>query len=272
MANPNVALTELLMVGVECVFESDSEDNSHGVVFEDDGSTGYFYARDYSIPDQLFVDALHIYSAEGVTDRDVESNLSIIWSNDWRYAALIINQYPHAAFDFKEKTGYSRDNFPEADPKTGWTHHPWDDSIRSQFYPSPNGPTCQQHDTRPTLERLNTMRFIFAVLLMLTMTSSLVTAQEKSEENRAADTLDQVVAAGIALKFEFFLDHVNKSGVDAELFQQILETINHDAKSFSQTVSGNRQREAARRLILFVKLVYTGEPSSKNKKFIALLK
>ena len=138
MVKPNVALAESLEVGAECVFESDAENNLHGVVFEDDGATGYFYARDYSIPDQLFVDALHIYSADGVINRDAESSLSIVWSHDWRYAALIINQYPHAAFDFGEKHGYSRDNYPDPDPKTGWKHFPWDDSIRSHFYSEPN--------------------------------------------------------------------------------------------------------------------------------------
>ena len=139
MANPTVALSEPLMVGTACVFESDSQRKSHGVVFEDDGSTGYVYARDYSVPDQLFVDALHIYSVDGVTDRDIKSRLSIVWSADCRYAALIINQYPHAAFDFVQKCSYSRDIFPDADPTSGWTHFPWDDSIRSYFSPDLNG-------------------------------------------------------------------------------------------------------------------------------------
>lgn len=141
MVNPIIALSEPFFPGAECVHGSDSKNETHGVVFEDDGSTGYFYARDYSVADQLFVDALHIYSAEGVTDRDVESRLSIVWSADYRYAALIINQVPHAAFDFKKKCGYSRDNFPDADPKTGWTHSPWNDSIRSCFFPESSEPT-----------------------------------------------------------------------------------------------------------------------------------
>ena len=95
------------------------------------------------------------------------------------------------------------------------------------------------------------MRFLFAVLLLLTTTPSLVIAQE----NRAAKTLDQVVAAGIALKLEYILVRVNESTVDVDFFPQVLGTLNHDAKSFSKTKSGNRQREAARQLILFVKFV-----------------
>ena len=112
------------------------------------------------------------------------------------------------------------------------------------------------------------MRFLFAVLLLLTTTPSLVIAQE----NRAAKTLDQVVAAGIALKLEYILVRVNESTVDVDFFPQVLGTLNHDAKSFSKTKSGNRQREAARQLILFVKFVYTEEIPSENEEFIALLK
>lgn len=134
MADPVLAVSETLIVGTETVLESDAPDDSRGVVFEDDGETGYFYARDYSVPDQLFVDALHIYSVRGVTDREKPSKLHILWSSDYRYAALIINQYPHAAFDFVEKIGYSRDSFPDPDPRTGWSHEPWSDELRNVFY------------------------------------------------------------------------------------------------------------------------------------------
>lgn len=134
MPNPILALTETIRVGEEIVLESDNDTHPCGVVFEDDGKTGYFYARDYSVPDQLFVDALHIYSVEGVTDKDVPSKVQILWSSDGRYAALIINQYPHAVFDFHDKCGYSRHNFPDPDPATGWTHKPWDDRLRTVFY------------------------------------------------------------------------------------------------------------------------------------------
>ena len=70
MEPPFLGAEQELNVGTETVIESDSPDETRGVVFEDDGETGYFYARDYSMPEHYFVDALHIYNSQGVTDRD----------------------------------------------------------------------------------------------------------------------------------------------------------------------------------------------------------
>ena len=112
------------------------------------------------------------------------------------------------------------------------------------------------------------MKLTLAILLLLSMMPSVTNAQEKNKAN----TLDQVVAAGIALKVEYLIDRVNESTVDADLFPKILETLNHDAESFSQTKSGNRQREAVRRLAVFFELVYTEKIPSKNEKFIELMK
>jgi hypothetical protein len=123
-----------LNVGNPVVFETDAPGDEYGVVFEDDGRTGYFYARDYSFPEIPFVDALHIYSVKGVVDADKPSTLRIVWSPDWTKAALLMNDMPHAMFDFEEKVGYSIDVFPEPDPKTGWTREPSDPEFKSFFY------------------------------------------------------------------------------------------------------------------------------------------
>ena len=133
-SNSILAAKQTITVGDPVVIEADTPDDLRGVVFEDDGETGYFYARDYSVPDQLFVDALHIYSVEGVNDKDIPSEIHIMWTSDHMKAVLIINRYPHAVFDFVKKCGYSRDQFPEPDAKTGWTHEPWDDSLRNEFF------------------------------------------------------------------------------------------------------------------------------------------
>ncbi len=122
MEPPFLGIEEEIILGNEIVFESDSPDGLRGVVFEDDGETGYFYARDYSAPDQLFVDALHIYNVEGVIDRDKPSTVKIIWTRDYSAAALLINQVPHAVFNFIECCGYANDPFPAPDPKSGWNH------------------------------------------------------------------------------------------------------------------------------------------------------
>lgn len=131
---PTLGAKKTIKVGEEVIIESDAPDGGRGVVFEDDGSTGYFYARDYSVPDQLFVDALHIYSLKEVVDAHIPSEIHILWSADGTKAVLIVNRYPHAVFDFVAKCGYSRDQFPNPDPKTGWRHEPYSDSLRSHFF------------------------------------------------------------------------------------------------------------------------------------------
>jgi hypothetical protein len=131
---PILAAKQTLSVGIPILIESDTPDNARGVVFEDDGETGYFYARDYTVKSQLWVDALHIYTVEGVKDRDMLSEVCILWSANYTKAALLINKYPHAVFDFIRKCGYSRDQFPDPDPQTGWTHKLWDDSLREYFF------------------------------------------------------------------------------------------------------------------------------------------
>jgi len=123
-----------IVVGRPSVVESDASEYPYGVVFEDDGTTGYFYARDFMVEDVPFVDALHIYSVRGVQGPDVPSDLRIVWSHDWCKAALLLNNSPHAMFDFVEKIGYSIDEYPEPDPKTEWKHAAWNSQLKRYFY------------------------------------------------------------------------------------------------------------------------------------------
>ena len=80
--------------GQELVLESFFEQSPYGVVFEDDCGTGYFYAVHQ---EEGILDALHIYNVE-----------------DLGLAALDINGYIHAVFDFAAHAGYCRNAFPEA--------------------------------------------------------------------------------------------------------------------------------------------------------------
>jgi len=131
---PILAAEQTITVGIPVAIEAMSLDDSRGVMFEDDGETGYFYARDFSAPGQPIVDALQIYLVESVIDRDIPSEIHILWSFDYNQAVLIINQCPHAVFDFGLKCGYSRDHFPGSDPTTGWKNKPWEDSLREHFF------------------------------------------------------------------------------------------------------------------------------------------
>jgi hypothetical protein len=135
MESPFLGAEQELIVGTETVIESDSPDETHGVVFEDDGETGYFYARDYSVPEHFFVDALHIYNSQDVTDRDKACRVKIIWSRDFTAAALMINLVPHAVFDFAQRCGYAKSPYPLPDRSTGWFHSDELSKTRKLFFP-----------------------------------------------------------------------------------------------------------------------------------------
>lgn len=129
---PTLAAKGTITVGVEAFIDSVSPSSEHGVVFEDDGSTGYFYALDLKKKENQIEDAIHIYNVEGVTDKDIPSEVHIMWSPNGQLASLIINRYPHAAFDFSNRKTYSRSCFP--DSMTDWERIPWTDDIRQHFF------------------------------------------------------------------------------------------------------------------------------------------
>ena len=102
---------------VECT----NEENNFAVVFEDDTDTGYFYALEVEpgTGKQNILDAVHIYNLEEVPEQERKGTIRIIWSKDWLRCALIINNYCHAVFDFKNQGGSCRNEFPP--PNDIWT-------------------------------------------------------------------------------------------------------------------------------------------------------
>jgi hypothetical protein len=123
-----------IKVGEPCVVKGASPTPPFVVVFEDDGMTGYFYALDTSRSSNPIVDAMQIYNVASVTDRHLPSKVELVWSEDDKKAALLINRYPHAIFDFEAKRGYCRTGFP-VPAKDGWTQysHEWDDIAENLF-------------------------------------------------------------------------------------------------------------------------------------------
>lgn len=111
-------LEETFIVGQDTFFDSVSPTTSFGVTFEDDLTTGYFYAVDTQ-PHLQLLDALHIYNVADVIDKDKPSKIQVAWTDDGQIASLLINNYCHAIFDFKEKAGYCRNGFPESNGE--WT-------------------------------------------------------------------------------------------------------------------------------------------------------
>ena len=97
-------------VGTPEVLQSFFEYVPYGVVFEDDGNTGYFYAASQD----GILDALHIYNVEDVSDKHIPNHVLILWNDACTIAALCVNDYIHAVYDFVEQAGYCRNGFPEA--------------------------------------------------------------------------------------------------------------------------------------------------------------
>ena len=109
---------EIYTVGHNALFESISPTSSFAVIFEDNLTTGYFYAVDTK-PDLQILDALHIYNVADVIDKKIPGKVQIMWSDNGQIASLLINNYCHAIFDFENKAGYSRNGFPESNKE--WT-------------------------------------------------------------------------------------------------------------------------------------------------------
>lgn len=123
---------EMLSVGVETVVQCDSSIGRYQAVFEDDGETGYFYALDTEKADNPILDALHIYNVQSVADKDEPSELHLIWFGDGMKAALFINSYPHAIYNFADAVGCCRTGFPP--PADASKTHEWDESQMAHFF------------------------------------------------------------------------------------------------------------------------------------------
>lgn len=112
-AQPKMYLTaraENVKVGNDLFLKSFFRESDYGVVFEDNGETGYFYAVH---KENGILDALGIYNVSGVTDKEIPSEIKIFWNKRRTLAALDINGFVHAVFDFSKHAGYCRSAFPE---------------------------------------------------------------------------------------------------------------------------------------------------------------
>lgn len=109
------------VVGEDLFVESDSPENSFGVVFEDDGDAAYFYAieKDREGTAVQILDALHIHERDEEDEVTETKRLQIVWSRDWEKCALVIDGRCHALFDFEAHGGYNINEFPP--PNAIWT-------------------------------------------------------------------------------------------------------------------------------------------------------
>ena len=131
-----IVAKESLRVGQPLVVDADSPGGRYAVVFDDDGATGFFYAVDTDVEEGNPVqDALQVYAVADVTDAHLPSVLEIGWSGDGLKALLLINDAPHAAFDFEKRQGWCLTGLPEAAVNKAWSAgtRAWGDEVEALF-------------------------------------------------------------------------------------------------------------------------------------------
>lgn len=118
---------------------SDSPQVPWTVVFEDEGPAGYFYACDRSqtTHEESILDAMLIYNVNALQEPERERLAAVEWSRDGLQAVLYLDGTAQALFDFKERAGYCRMNFPNFLSEQGDTwrksSHAWSDAVFEQF-------------------------------------------------------------------------------------------------------------------------------------------
>jgi hypothetical protein len=131
-----IAVTQTLKVGQPLVVDADSPVGRYATVFEDDGETGSFYAVDTDVEDGNPVqDALLVYVVADVLDAEETSTVEIGWSGDGLKALLLINDVPHAAFDFEKRQGWCVLGLPEAAVSKAWSKgaRAWSEDVEALF-------------------------------------------------------------------------------------------------------------------------------------------
>ncbi len=104
------------------------------VVFEDEGTAGYLYARDRSWPteEQSILDAMLIYNVRSLQNSGRERIAAVQWSRDGVQAVFYIDGTPQAFIDFAARESFCRSNFPNFVEQKGdvWrkTSHAWDEA------------------------------------------------------------------------------------------------------------------------------------------------
>ncbi len=116
------------------------------VVFEDEGVAGYFYACDRSqqTQEESILDAMLIYNVDALAKSDAELKrpeatriASIEWSRDGQQAVLYLDGTAQALFDFQQRCGYCRMDFPNflAEDSDTWrkSSHAWNENALQRF-------------------------------------------------------------------------------------------------------------------------------------------
>ena len=101
-----------------------------GVVFEDDGDTGYLYATDEG-QNEVF-DALHLYNASDQERLRVGEEAYIVWSHSLCKAGIYYHDRFQAIIDFRNQRSCCRTSFPP--PGGTWrSSHQWEETMAADL-------------------------------------------------------------------------------------------------------------------------------------------
>ncbi|SEQ10593.1 DUF2251 domain-containing protein [Basfia succiniciproducens] len=129
----HLVLEDRHIIGQEKRLGVHSTEQDHlAVVFEDDGETGYFYAINTQEA-QPVVDSLSVYNVNGIESLQEPRQVQICWSEDGNRAFLLVNGYPHAAFDFTRLIGYNHSKYPLPELGSMWSHENITDKIVEEW-------------------------------------------------------------------------------------------------------------------------------------------
>ena len=109
------------------------------VVFEDEGVAAYFYACDRSqeSQDHAILDAMLIYNVASLQETGADRLAVVEWSKDGLRAVLYLDGTAQALFDFGQRCGHCRMNFPNFIAVQGETwqkeSHAWSDAALQRF-------------------------------------------------------------------------------------------------------------------------------------------
>jgi len=104
-----------------------------GVVFEDDGETGYFYAT--NAENTEIYDALHVCDRSGGDGIEPGEQVFIVWNPVRKRAGLCFRNEFQAVFDFSERRGVCRTGFPAPDGEWSKRGHDWDETLTEGLRP-----------------------------------------------------------------------------------------------------------------------------------------
>jgi hypothetical protein len=104
------------------------EGSGFGVVFEDDGETGYLYATNESLDEIL--NALHLYNAGDTGQVKPGDEVFIVWNPALQKAGMFYHDQFQAVIDFRKQRACCRMGFPPCTHK-GWcqSSHEWNEAL-----------------------------------------------------------------------------------------------------------------------------------------------